>query len=425
MRVSLWLLALFGAAVAAALFAGSNPGSVTVFWPPYRIDLSLNLVLVVLLATFLLVHVAMRALSALFSIPREARMWRQRQRERSVQLSLLDAYAQLIAGRFVRAKKAAETVVDQVDHLAGGDDKLAHAGQLRSIAHLLAAESAHALQDRTSREVHYRAALEQAARGLAPEASEGARLRAARWALDDHDAVLALQNLDDLGQGPGRRTLALRMRLKASRMAGRTIMALEAARLLAKHHALSQTAARGVLQGLAIELVQAAHDPAQLVQAWHRLEAVERTLPDVANAAARRMLVVGGDPVVCRQWLLPVWEQMLTQPGGMGQQQCVDLVRALELSFANDQDALEDDWLTRIESAQLSHPGDAVLQYLAGVTCMRLQLWGKARQLLQQALVRLQDSGLRRDAWRLLAELALRHGDTEAATEAWRNAAQA
>ena len=49
MRVSLWLLALFAAAVAAALFAGSNPGSVTIFWPPYRIDLSLNLVLVVLL----------------------------------------------------------------------------------------------------------------------------------------------------------------------------------------------------------------------------------------------------------------------------------------------------------------------------------------------------------------------------------------
>ncbi|MEO7937469.1 MAG: heme biosynthesis HemY N-terminal domain-containing protein, partial [Burkholderiaceae bacterium] len=82
MRVSLWLLGLFAAAVAAALFAGRNPGSVTVFWPPYRIDLSLNLVLVLTLATFLTLHLALRALSALFAIPREARMWRQRQRER-------------------------------------------------------------------------------------------------------------------------------------------------------------------------------------------------------------------------------------------------------------------------------------------------------------------------------------------------------
>lgn len=424
MRVSLWLLALFAAAVAAALFAGSNPGSVTVFWPPYRIDLSLNLVLVVVLVTFLLVHLALRALSALFSIPGAARMWRQRQRERGMQLSLLDAYAQLIAGRFVRAKKAAESVVEQVGHLRSGDDKLAYAGQLQSIAHLLAAEAAHSLQDRASRELHYRAALEQAAQGLAPEASEGARLRAARWALDDRDAPLALQMLDDLGQGPGRRTLALRMRLKAARMAGRTIMALEAARLLAKHHALSQTAARGVLGGLAIELVNAAHDSAQLAQAWSRLDVMEQVMPDVANAAARRLLALGGDPAVGRQWLLPIWEQMLNAPGGLGQQQCVDLVRALELSFANDSHTLEGLWLTRIESAQLSHPGDSVLQYLAGVTCMRLQLWGKARQLLQQSLLRLQDPGLRRDAWRQLAELALQHGEIELATDAWRSAAQ-
>jgi len=37
----------------------------------------------------------------------------------------------------------------------------------------------------------------------------------------------------------------------------------------------------------------------------------------------------------------------------------------------------------------------------------------------------LQDPGLRRDAWRQLAELALQHGETEVATEAWRSAAQA
>lgn len=424
MRVALWLLALFGAAVAAALFAGSNPGSVTVFWPPYRIDLSLNLVLLLLLLGFLLLYLALRALSVLFSIPREARQWRQRQRERSMQASLLDAVAQLVAGRFVRSKKAAEAVVEQVGHLASGDDKLAYGGQLHSIAHLLAAEAAHALQDRTGRELHYRAALEKAARGLGPESGEGARLRAARWALDDHDAALALQILDDLGQGAARRTLALRMRLKAARMAGRTVMALETARLLAKHHALSQTAARGVLRGLALEFLQGAHDPAQLIQAWSLLEPAERAMPDVAVGAAQRLLALGGEPTTSRQWLLPVWEQMLGQPGGLGSQQGVDLVRALEAGFAKDPHALEGDWLIRIESAQLSLPGDAVLHYLAGVICMHLQLWGKARQLLQQSLVRLQDTGLRRNAWRQLAEMASQQGETEAATAAWRSAAQ-
>ena len=46
MRAALWLTALFAIAVASALFVGSNHGTVTVYWHPFRVDLSLNLVVV-------------------------------------------------------------------------------------------------------------------------------------------------------------------------------------------------------------------------------------------------------------------------------------------------------------------------------------------------------------------------------------------
>ncbi len=425
MRVALWLLALFAIAVAAALFAGNNPGSITVFWPPYRVDLSLNLVLLLLLLGFLTLHMAWRALSALFAIPREARLWRLRQRERVMQLALLDAFSNLVAGRFVRAKKAAESVLVQVRSIESNGDKLGYAARLQAVSHLLSAEAAHSLQDRQARERHFRAALEQAAIGAAPETREGVQLRAARWALDDHDAPLALQLLDEMGQGPGRRTLALRMRLKAARMAQRTVAALETARLLAKHRALSPVAAEGVLRGLAIELIHGAHDPAQLQKAWEQLDATERALIDVATEAAARLLDLGGDPALSRQWLLPAWEHMVSRAGAVSSPQTVHLIRTLERGFASATGAPDPGWLARIESAQLRNPGDPVLQYLAGVTCMRLQLWGKANQLLTQALSRLQDTGLRRDAWRLVAELAQQNGDQDAATQAWRKAAQA
>ena len=425
MRIALWLLALFGIAVAAALFAGNNPGSITLFWPPYRIDLSLNLFMLLLLGAFLTLHLAWRALSAFFALPREARLWRLRQRERSMQLALLDAFSQLTAGRFVRARKAAESVLAQVQSLETGGDKLGYAARLRAVSHLLVAEAAHALQDRVAREQHYRMALEQASQGTVSETREGVRLRAASWALHDRDAPLALQFLDEMGQGAARRTLALRLRLKAARMARRTLAALETARLLAKHRALSETAAQGVLRGLAIELIDDAHDPAQLQKAWAQLDAGERAMPDVAIQAADRLLLLGGDHALGRQWLSPTWDLMQERPGAVSPQQCVNLVRALERGFASVAGAPDVEWLTRIESAQLKNPGDAVLQYLAGVTCMRLQLWGKARQLLTQSLTRLQDAGLRRDAWRLLAELAQEQGDADAATQAWRNAAQA
>ena len=425
MRVALWFLALFAIAVAAALFAGNNPGSITIFWPPYRVDLSLNLVLVLLLLAFLTLHMAWRALAALLAIPREARLWRLRQRERSMQQALLDAFSNLMAGRFVRAKKAAESVLVQVRSIESDGDSLGYAARLQAVSHLLAAEAAHALQDRAARELHFRSALERAGRGGAPETREGVQLRAARWALDDRDAAQALQLLDDLGQGPARRTLALRMRLKAARMAQRTVAALDTARLLAKHRALSPVAAEGVLRGLAVELIHSAHDPSQLLKAWEQLDTAERSMTDVAIEAAQRLLELGGEPALGRQWLLPAWENMVARPGSLSPLQTVHLVRTLERGFASASGVPDASWLARIESAQLQNPGDAVLQYLAGVTCMRLQLWGKASQLLTQALSRLQDTGLRRDAWRLLAELAQQNGDQAAATQAWRKAAQA
>ncbi len=72
----------------------------------------------------------------------------------------------------------------------------------------------------------------------------------------------------------------------------------------------------------------------------------------------------------------------------------------------------------------MAQPGDAVLQYLAGVACLHLALWGKARQLIKQALPRLHDHRLAARAWLMLADLAQRQGDAEQAAAAWQQAAQ-
>ena len=424
MRIALWLLALFGVAVAAALFAGSNPGSITVFWPPYRIDLSLNLVLVLLVLAFFTLHLALHAISALFALPGAARQWRLRQRERAMQVALLDAFTNLAAGRFVRSRKAAEVVLQQIESVGFDAQALPYAARLRAVAHLLVAEATHMLQDRPARDAHFNSALQQVRGAGASETRDGIQLRAARWALDDRDAARALTLLNTLGQGAARRTLALRLHLKAARMARSTAAALETARLLAKHRAMSVLASQGVLRGLAIELLDDAHDPAQLQQAWARLDAAERAMPDVAIHAVARLRHVGGPPALGLTWLLPVWERMLAEPASLDEAQRVGLVRALEQGFAGTSGAPEAAWLARIEQAQMQRPGDALLQYLAGTACMRLQLWGKAQQLLTQCLTRLQDAQLRRDAWRQLAEMAQRNGDQEAALRAWRSAAQ-
>ena len=127
------------------------------------------------------------------------------------------------------------------------------------------------------------------------------------------------------------------------------------------------------MRGLAIDLLNGAHDVAQLQRAWESLEPAERQMPELAIHAAQRLTALGGDAHLARDWLLPVWEQQ----GELGDGLKVKLVGALEAGL----DSLDGAWLARIEAAQKGNPRDATLQYLAGMACMKRQLWGKAQQL--------------------------------------------
>ena len=424
MRAALWFLALFGVAVASALFAGNNQGTVTLFWPPYRIDLSLNLVLALLALGFVTLYAALRGLSVLLALPQQTRRRRLHQRERAMHGAMLDAVVQLLAGRFLRARKVALETLAQEASLEQSRANLPQGRTLRALAHLVAAESSQALQDEQARDQHLQQALEQAPEQGTPaerELREGIQLRAARWALDNRDTGTALEWLASLSQGAARRTLALRAKLKATRLAGHTQEALETARLLAKHRAFSASAAHSILGGLAMELIDSAHDPVQLQHVWNTLEPAERELPELAIAAAQRLAHLGGDQDTVRQWLLPAWEQLVSAQGTLPDHHALKLVRALESGL----EGLDAPWLARIEAAAQANPRDTRLQYLAGIACLRRQLWGKAEQRLTQSTRQLRDPSLRRSAWQHLAELAEHRGDNVAAAQAWKSAALA
>ncbi len=426
MRNVLWFLALFAVAAAVALLAGNNQGTVTLYWPPYRIDLSLNLVLLLLLAAFVLFYATLRGTALLLALPDEARRWRLRHQERVLQQGLLDALSHLTAGRYIRARKAAQQVLAQSAVLREGEQALPYGTRLAAMAHLLAAESSHALQDRSARDEHAQRALglTQSRRRDELEIREGVQLRLARWAFDDRDVQTALQRLDELPQGVARRTLALRLRLRVARLAGHVRAALETARLLGKHRAFSEAASRSIVRGLASELLRTSHDPAQLQKAWSQLDDSERRMPEVALQAGERMLALGGDFALVQQWLLPVWEQLVRPASTLPAELRLRLVLLLEQGFRSAPGQPDAAWLARIEAAQMGNPREPLLQYLAGIACMHLRLWGKAQQLLRQSLTQLGDEALRRRAWAALARLAEQRDDSAAALEAWRQAAQ-
>jgi HemY protein len=425
MRSVFWLLGLAAVAVALALLVGHNESTVTLFWPPYRFDVSFNFVLFCLIAGFVLLHAALLAIGLIRDLPQRAVRWRSQQVERSVVGSVMDALANQLSGRFVRAQSSAQQALDQLKTVPAG--QWPRREQLQVLAHLLAAESAHSLQNRERRDENLQAALSPELGKGAPDASEGALLRAVRWAVEDRDVDAARSRLAELPQGAGRRIQALRLKLRVARLGGATEEALETARLLAKHKAFSPEASRSIVRGLVLDALREAHDMAQLEAVWSRLDATERVVPELALAAARRgnqLVLQRGDApddetravaARLRSWLEPLWQgfdalEPLQQ-------------RQLVVAFEPGLPRLDSAWLARLEQQQRLSPNNAFLQYLAGQACMHRQLWGKASQLLTQASHGLSDAALMRRTWRSLARLAEERGDEVAAQAAWKQAA--
>lgn len=428
MKTVFWFVGLFAAAVALALLMGQNSATVTLFWPPYRVDMSFNLVLAAVLLVFVLAYLSLRSMAALQSLPQRAARWRQLRRERAVHVALFDALAHQMAGRFVRARSAAREAIDQLD--AQGqptDETLPQQAQWQAMGHLLAAEAAHSLRDHAARDRAFALAMAAAGAGSGgggegAAVREGALLRAVRWAVEDRDLTAASHWLSQLPQGASRRTLALRLKLRVAQLAHDPTTALDTARLLAKHGAFSAVASRSLLRGLFMDGLRACHDADQVRALWKGTDARDRQDADLALLAVARLRAMAptdDQPAEvlahCRDWIAPVWEAYPS----LGEAQRQRLVQVMQTLF----DGVDLAWLARVETLQRNRPADPLLQYLAADVFFRQRLWGKAQALFSQAVRGVQPVDMRVHAWVRLAELAEQRGDSAAALAAWREAA--
>lgn len=386
MRILLWLLALFALAVGVSLAFGYNEGYVLIVLPPWRVELSLNLFLVLVVGGFLLGHLLLRVVSHTLRLPQAVRAFRERKRKEKAARALREAVQQLFEGRYGHALKNAA---------------LSHAaGEAPALSALVAARAAHFLRD-TGREAEW---LRRAAEHDA-EAHAARLMTEAELHLDARRFDAARAALDALQAGGGRHIAALRMALRVHRGLGRWDDVLKVARQLEKHRALTHEAAAPLKQRAHLESLRGREGDARALAAyWEAMPAEERRASRLAAAAARALIAAGDGAAAQRiieQHIDVEWDSELA--GLYAECRGGDTLGRI---------ARGEKWLEK-------HPRDARLLLALGRLCREQQLWGKAQSYFEASLA-IQPS---QDAHVELATLFAQLGRSEESNQAYRSAA--
>lgn len=114
MKGLLWFLALAAAAVALTL-AAHNPGYVLLVYAPYRIEVSLTLFTLGLLALLTLSFVLVKLVAAALQLPQQVRQFRLRRKNEKARTAAQAALTAFFEGRYPAAENCAKQALELGD----------------------------------------------------------------------------------------------------------------------------------------------------------------------------------------------------------------------------------------------------------------------------------------------------------------------
>ncbi|CAG9273819.1 heme biosynthesis protein HemY [Paraburkholderia unamae] len=390
-RGLLWLALLFAIAVALATVGRFDAGQVLLVYPPYRVDVSLNLFVVGIVVAFLLLYVILRFARNVVTMPRRVAAYRARMRTEKANSALRDAVGNLYAGRFSRAEKAAR------DSLA--DDKNT------SAAGLIAATAAHRLHEYARRD-------EWLTQVDDPDLQEARLMATADMRADGRDADGALAALTEMRSQGGRRIHAQQIALRAQQQLKNWSEVLKLVKTLEKREALHPAVAVRLRQLAAENLLRdRRHNADALLELWHALSPVERHSPRLADCAAELLIALDRQADARK-----IVEEALAQNWD------ARLLRRYPDTAGSDALPL----IQKAEAWRKERPEDGDLLFALGRLCLKQQLWGKAQSFLEAAIKSAdasQNEPLKIRSHRALARLHEQLGDGEKAATHYRESA--
>jgi HemY protein len=352
MRWMVWLLVAFAAAVGMALLMRFNHGNVAILWPPYRIEVSVNLALVLLAAAFAALHLLLIGTARALALPQRVREYRARRQQDLAVGALRDSVLAFFEGRLARVERFAR--------VAQGDASTA------GPAALIAARSAQRMQESGRRDRWLQDAKAD------PGAANAVLMTQAELAVEDRRSQEAIEIVERLHANGARHIVSLRTALRAYEQAGRWEDVLRTLRLVEHRDALHPAAVHRLRDRAYGELVaRDAGDAVSLRTRWRALRADERALPGLAASTAIA-LAQAGSPDEARR----IVEQSLDAA----------FDEAPVAAYVRVGGGALRDRLERLEGWRRRYGDEPALLLALGRVCAAERLWGKAEEYLKDAV---------------------------------------
>ena len=387
MRFAIWSILLASIAVGIALLFLNSTGYVVIFSGRQRIELSLNLLVLIVIGGYLAFYALARLVDTLVRIPSRVRAYREEKSRARHRQSLSDALLAFFQGRYASAEKSAAAA------MLGEETK--------GVAAIIAARSAHELGRFNERERF----LDEA-KGSAPEVDQARLTTLADLLVSQGRHEEALAVLKDLSARDARNLRLLRLRLQAEQALRHWDAVLDTVDALARLGGIgpaeAATARRAAHLG---NLARDSQDGTALTNYWKQLPTETRNDPIVAATASRYQLALGNPApaqAIIEQALEREWNPALVALYG---------------------EAAGEDALPQIERAERwlrAHARDPALLLALGKLCMRQGLWGKAQSYIE-ASIALEPT---RDGHMTLAALMERIGKHQEAVLHFRKSAE-
>jgi HemY protein len=347
------LFVIAALAVALSLAMRGNGGYALFVLPPWRAEISLNFLAVLLVVAFALGYFLVRVVWHTLRLPSHVRAFRSRRRSETGHAATLGAIQALFEGRFARAEKLASKAID--------------VGTAPGLVGLLGARAAHRLREFGRRDRW----LERSKQGEGDWRVAHSMIKA-ELLLEERRFDEARAVLRDLHASGPRHVSALFLMLRAEQGMGNWEEVLRIANSLEKHDAMPPEALDSARVGAYLALLtRKPFDREGLARRWEDTPRVDRVRPKIATTAAWAFIQLGDfrrAHRIIEEALEHNWDSALALLYG----ECVD-----------------DDALERLERAEKwlrERPGEAELLLTLGRLCVQRGLWGKAQSYLEASL---------------------------------------